>query len=136
MKVAAMRLTARSSCDRQQLATHVAALLRAALAQSSSCCANPCEAVAGLPRPSAPAWPAAGPCDHPAHFIPGQLGQASRAQRGLDESGTPRASQRSMPVAIAAPGTCPVLRRRFKSGQGCHLRLPNRQSLPATQKFR
>ena len=131
-----MRMTARSSCDRQQLAAHVSALVRAALESPSTFCGNGCEAVAGLPRPSAPAWRAAGLCDHPAHFIPGPLDQAFRAQRGLDESGTPRAPQHSMPVAIAAPGTCPGLRRRFKSGQGCRLRPPNRQSLPATLKFR
>lgn len=131
-----MRLTARSSCDRQQLAAHVSALVRAALESPSTFCDNGCEAVAGLPRPSAPAWIAAGPCDHPSHFIPRQLGQASRAQRELDESGTPRASQRSMPVAIAAPGTCPGLRRRFMNGHGCCRQQPDKRSLPAALKFR
>ena len=136
MKDTAMRLTARSNCDRQQLAAHVSALVRTALESPSTFCGNGCEAVNGLPRSSVSAWPAAGPFDYPGHFIPGQLCQTSRAQRGLNESGTPRAPERSMPVAIAAPGTCPGLRRRFKSGQGCHLRLPNRKSLPATLKFR
>ena len=131
-----MRLTERSSRDRQQLAAHVAALVREELVAPSSCCANPCEAVTGMPRPSAPAWTTADPCDHQSHFIPGQLRRTSRAQRELDESGTPRAPQRSMPVAIAAPGTCPGLRRRFMNGHGCCRQQPDKRSLPAALKFR
>lgn len=46
-----MRLCARTSCDRQQLAAHVAALVRAALEPPSTFCGNGCEAVNGLPMP-------------------------------------------------------------------------------------
>ena len=136
MKDAAMRLTACSSRDHHQLAAHVAALVRAALEPPSTFCGDGCETLNGLPRASAPAWPSAGPCNHLAHFIPRQLCQISRLQRDLDGPGMTRAPQRSMPMAIATPRTCPGLRRGFRKDRELHRQQPDKRSLPATLRFR